>query len=1107
LVGQKIDQYEILEEIGSGGMGTVYRARDISLDRFVAIKVLSDGAAWKADAWSDQLKHEAQAAAKISSPNVVTIHQVSEDSDPPYIVMELVEGKNLRQELRSRGSFAIPEVIRIASQVCDALTAAHEANVLHKDIKPENIILSGSGIAKVMDFGIARLPRRGERMEEGSGPIGTAAYMSPEQVTGNPLDERTDLYSLGVVMYEMLTGRLPHEADTVEDLLDKKIREVAPLPSDIGFALPGRLESLVMKALENDPELRFSTAREMRQAILSCAPASFDFAAVRQPSPGGVIADTVTTGVDLVGRDGIVNQLADCLARAKIGAGTAAVLSGETGVGKTAILNELHALGEASDFIVLRGRCLYQDMPVPFYPYVSAIRALFESPSSEGISRSQRDEMKTLIEEGVTELRLFLPYLETVLNRSDAEREEDVQAAKGAPDPSRIFAALGRLLAQAAQYRPVLLTLDDFQWVDRSSLQLFHYLGGRSGRSRIMLVAAYRPEDMQREPGGSTHPVIETISRMEAEGKLVRIEVPRLSKSDTSELLRGALRNTRFTEEFKSEIYDHTLGNPVFVLECLKSLREDGTIKWLDGHWQCVESIPHIRVPKRAKDAIERRLECLGPEERRTLSCASVQGCTFTSDVLGAVLGMERLRVLTILNELEKKYEIVRFESGSYTFDHPLLWQCSYDALAQELRQEYHLLIARYLDSKSAPKGASALFSLANHYYKGCDYERALPYLEESVKRAKDLHAHSEALVHLEKALEALGHLEQTEEMLERRLGLLEDAGWEAAALGDWKRALARYEEARGICTARGDVVEYARLTRLMGKAEFSRQNWTEAQSRFSEAMSIYANDGQIEQMGELYLNMGSVAFELGEMDEVADLLAKALEIGEALGDKGLIARASNNLGAACNVSGDRHGAIQHYQKCLENSAELEDRAGEARAYHNIGLTYSELKNWSEAAGFFRKAAGLAEELNDKGQHYLSILGLAEARVRTGSLKEGEDLCEHALAAARTRDDKLSLSDGYKILGMVRAGQKRYEEAAEFFNEGIKIAREVSNQLQQAEGWRELGLMLREKGDTEAAADALGRAREVFAHLKAEENVAEIEGLLNANQDKDTAAA
>ncbi len=1100
MIGEKLDQYEILEKLGSGGMGTVYLARDTSLDRNVAIKVLSDSSGWKSGGWSDQLKHEAQAAAKISSPNVVTVHQVSEGSDPPFIVMEYVEGSNLREELRSKGSFTVPEVIRIASQVCDALTAAHASHVLHKDIKPENIILSRSGAVKVMDFGVAITPKRGKEHDQGSGPVGTAAYMSPEQVTVSPLDERTDLYSLGVVMYELLTGRLPHEADTLEDLLEKKIREVAPLPSDIGFALPGRLESLVMKALEHDPELRFTSAREMKQAILGCAPASFDFT-VLQEGMGPVQAPR--DEADLVGRDGIVSQLADSLASAEMGSGTAIVLRGEAGVGKTAILDEIRFQAERKGFVVLQGRCLYQDMPVPFFPYISAIRTLFESPSEEGISRSEKDEIKELIEEGVTELRLFLPYLQTVLNRGGEDKLEVVSQSRGSPDPSRIFAALGRLLAQAARFRPLLLMLDDFQWVDRSSLQLFHYLGSRSRRSKMLIVAAYRPEELQTEPGRTTHPVLETLSRMEAEDKLLQIEVGRLSKSETFELLRRALRNTRFTEEFKSEIYDHTLGNPVFVLECLKSLREDGTIKWLDGHWQCVDSIPRIGVPKRAKDAIERRLECLGSEERRLLACASVQGCNFTSDVLGSVLDLERLDVLTVLNELEKKYEIIRFQKGSYSFEHPLLWECCYDALAEELRQEYHLLIARHLEGKSKPKSASALFSLANHYFKGRDFKKALPYLEESVCRAKELNAHSEALVHLEKALEALSHLEPSEDLMEKRLALLEDAGAEAAALGDWKRALARYEEARGICTARGEVVEYARLTRLMGKAEFSRQNWDEAQSRFSEAMSIYAKDGQIEQMGELYLNLGGVAFELGEMVDVADLFSKALEIGEALGDKGLIARASNNLGAACNVAGDRHGAIGHYQKCLENCAELEDRVGEARAYHNIGLTYSELKNWSEAAGFFRKASELAEELNDKGLHYVAILGLSEAYVRMGKLKEGEELCERALATVRTRDDKLSLSDGYKILGLVRARQKAFDEAEELFREGIKIARELSNQLQQAEGWRELGLALKEKGDSKGAADALGRAKEIFVRLRAGESAAEIDTYLELEESKD----
>jgi predicted ATPase len=1099
VIGEKIDQYEVLEELGSGGMGTVYKARDLSLDRIVAVKVLSEKAGWESSEWTEQLKHEAQAAAKINCPNVVTVHQVSEASDPPFIVMEYVDGANLKQELRHRGAFTVPDAIKIAVQVCDALSAAHGANVLHKDIKPENIIISSAGIAKVMDFGIARMPRRGEKQDEGSGPAGTAAYMSPEQAMGNPLDERTDLYSLGVVMYELLTGRLPHEADTVDELLDKKIREVAPLPSDLGFSLPGRLESLIMKVLENDPEIRFRSADELKAAILACAPASFDLAVTGGQDDSGAkdASGHGVAGLDLVGREDIVSQLADCLERAKIGSGTAVVLAGETGVGKTAILDEIQTQAESSGLLVLKGRCLYQDMPVPFFPYVTAIRALFECTATDGISRAEKETIRGLIEEGVTELRLFLPYLETVLHRDETERFDVTGEGRGSPNSSRIFAALGRLFAQVAECRPLLLMLDDFQWVDRSSLQLFHYLGCRSKHSKLMLLAAYRPEDLKPEPGCNTHPLLETFSRMSAEGKLTQIEVDRLSKAETSELLRRALRNTRFTEEFKAEIYDHTLGNPVFVLECLKSLREDGTIKWLDGRWQCVESIPSIGVPKRAKDAIERRLECLGRDERRLLACAAVQGCNFTSDVLGAVLGMERLDVLTVLNELEKKYEIVRFRSGAYSFEHPLLWECSYDALAEELRQEYHLLIARALEKKCKPTSASALFSLANHYYKGGDFERALPYLEKSVDKAKDLHAHSEALVHLEKALEALSHLESTEEMMDKRLSLLKDAGAEAAALGDWRRALARYEEARGICTAKGDLIDYAGLTRLMGKAESQRQNWSEAQARFSEAMSIYASSDQIEEMGELYLNLGGVAFELGKMDEVADLFAKSLEIGEALEDKGLITRASNNLGAAWNVMGERYKAIEYYQKCLENCADLEDRIGEARAYHNIGMTYAELKNWPEAAGFFKKAAELAEDINDKGLHSLAILGLAESYVRLDKLKESEELCERALAAVRTRDDKLSLADGYRILGVVRGRQKDYEKAVEFLKEGISIAKELSNQLQQAEGMRELGLILREKGDAEESTKVLNKALEIFKGMKADENAAEVEALLN----------
>jgi tetratricopeptide (TPR) repeat protein len=285
-----------------------------------------------------------------------------------------------------------------------------------------------------------------------------------------------------------------------------------------------------------------------------------------------------------------------------------------------------------------------------------------------------------------------------------------------------------------------------------------------------------------------------------------------------------------------------------------------------------------------------------------------------------------------------------------------------------------------------------------------------------------------------------------------------------------------------------------------MGTAQFERQNWDEARSRFTESMSIYAEQGRVEEMGEIYLSLGGVSFELGELDEVVDLFGKALEIGEALENNSLIARACNNLGAASNVIGERPRAIEYYQKCLDNCVALEDRVGEARAYHNIGLTYSELKNWGEAANFFKKASLAAEELNNKALHCLSTLALAEAYARLGRLREGEELCDRGLAGVHAREDKLSLADGYKVLGIVRAKEKRYEEAARFFQQGIEIARGLNSQRQQAEGLRELGLMLKDKGDVRAAAEALTKARDMFKAIRADENAAEVESELDFHE-------
>src|SRR6188474_2497725 len=265
-------EYTIEGEIGRGGMGVVYRARDERLHRRVAVKVLPPELAFQKEI-RERFTREAQTAARLSHPHIVPIHDVGEGSGVVYFIMGLVEGESLGGRLKRRGKLPVDEARRIMSEAADALSAAHALSVIHRDIKPDNILLEGTrGRVMVTDFGIAKAlsSTSGATLTGVGVAIGTPSFMSPEQAAGErEIDGRSDLYSLGIVAYQMLTGELPFNAPTVAGILMKQITEPAP---DVRLKRPDVPEDLalaVSRCLEKDPENRWPTADTLRRALES----------------------------------------------------------------------------------------------------------------------------------------------------------------------------------------------------------------------------------------------------------------------------------------------------------------------------------------------------------------------------------------------------------------------------------------------------------------------------------------------------------------------------------------------------------------------------------------------------------------------------------------------------------------------------------------------------------------------------------------------------------------------------------------------------------------------------------------------------------------------
>lgn len=267
--GQKInDRYQIIRTIGEGGMANVYLAHDLILDRDVAVKILRGDLA-DDEKFVRRFQREAIAASSLSHPNIVEMYDVGEDNGKYYIVMEYVEGKTLKNLIKKRGALTLPEVIDIMMQLTSAIACAHDSNIIHRDIKPQNVLIKEDGLVKITDFGIAMALNSNELTQTNS-VMGSVHYLPPEQANGKGATIKSDIYSLGIVMFELLTGQLPFKGDNAVEIAIKQMKNQIPSVCNINSLIPQSVENIIIKACAKNPKNRYKNVVEMYKDIETC---------------------------------------------------------------------------------------------------------------------------------------------------------------------------------------------------------------------------------------------------------------------------------------------------------------------------------------------------------------------------------------------------------------------------------------------------------------------------------------------------------------------------------------------------------------------------------------------------------------------------------------------------------------------------------------------------------------------------------------------------------------------------------------------------------------------------------------------------------------------
>src|SRR5687768_9015940 len=439
-------RYRLDSEIGRGGMGVVFRGTDLELHRPVAVKVISENSS--ADA-RERLIREARAAAALNHPHIVSVHDVGEANGLPFFVMELVDGPSLSRTPPTD----LTRIVEIGLQICGALEHAHLNKIVHRDLKPDNVLISTTGQSvKLADLGLA-LPGHGARISHAGLVLGTPSYMAPEQALGQKVDARTDLYALGVLLYELTTGRVPFAGDDALTVLSQHVHAPPVPPRVLRSDLPRALELLILRLLEKNPDARFQTAAEAAAALRR----SLNHPGIDDESdaaPSVAILDALSRG-RLVGRATELTEVRQLWQRALDGHGHAVLLRGEPGAGKTRLARELTIQAAVDGAVVLTGGCYEYEATTPYLPFVEAFRRWV---------REEKDDAKlrTILGDSAPQIAKLAPEIETRLGPFAARIELSPQEER-----LLFFDAVVQVLGNLARGKGLLFYADDLHWADR----------------------------------------------------------------------------------------------------------------------------------------------------------------------------------------------------------------------------------------------------------------------------------------------------------------------------------------------------------------------------------------------------------------------------------------------------------------------------------------------------------------------------------------------------------------------------------------------------------------------------------------------------------------
>jgi tetratricopeptide (TPR) repeat protein len=973
-------RFRVERLLGQGAHKQVYLARDTTLDREIALALIR--AAGRAPDRAERVRREAQAMGRLAShPNIVTVYDAGEEGGCPYIVEEYVSGGTVADLLARTPGRPLPidRAVGIAADVCAALVHAHGHGMVHRDLKPANVWLDASGTAKLGDFGlVAALRRSGTtlaRLTEEGGVLGTLAYIAPEQALGRVADPRADLYSLGVMLYELVTGRVPFAADDALAIISQHLRTPPVAPAWHNREVPKLLDGLIVRLLAKDPRDRPQDAEEVGASLEALKSES----TTRRPAMAERAAnplDGLAGGVH-VGREHEVEQLCAAADLAFAGRGQLVLVSGDAGIGKTRLAEELGTYAHLRGALVLWGRCYEGEGAPPYWPWVQIVRAYAVDHDPEVLAAAMGAGAAD-IAQIVSEVGRRLPDL--------------AHAAALTPEQARfrLFDSVTTFLVDASRREPLVLVLDDLHWADLPSLQLLEFLVRALRDSRLLVVASYRDTELNQR-----HPLTHALGELSRAHPPRRIVLGGLTRSEVGRYI-AMTAGVDPDAALLDAVHHKTEGNPLFLGEVVRLLSAEGRLERFG-------EVPtrEVTIPREVREVLARRLERLSGPCHAVLSLAAVLGGEFHLRVLQAVADMPPERVLDALDEAEAARVLTATGPGCYRFAHGVVGDALVESVPAGRRVQLHQRVGLALEKLFADRLEPHLAELAHHFLEAApagELDKGLRYATAAAELAGDRLAYEDAAQLYERALRAL---ELTGANGERRCELL-------LGLGDAYARAGSVEPARAAFRRAADSARRLRSHERLAQAALGfggpRATYAvvdeEVVGLLEEALAALGS-GDEALRARLLARLATELYFAGAPERRATLAEEAVTIARSVGDPATLAYALGTRDAALWGPAGVEERLTIAGEVLELAALAGDREQALEGHARRAVALIQLGDLPAARADMGMHTRLAEELRHPFGLWRGLAWHAMEALLAGRFEEALGRAEKALERGR----------------------------------------------------------------------------------------------------------